>query len=146
MLSMNQSDTRDSEKKRHFHKSRLSLCVLYSFLSKGPWLDEGQRILEKLNLPLKFTDLTIDRRTILYNKICQHSGNIKAIRAWCNFGTRIQKGHKTLLDSFRENVIEGNEVSIFLDGSEFNLFFHKSSLVARRLLTRFRDEKLPRCF
>ena len=137
MLSMNQSDTRDSEKSAISINQDFYYVCFIAFLSKGPWLDEGQRILEKLNLPLKFTDLTIDRRTILYNKICQHSGNIKAIRAWCNFGTRIQKGHKTLLDSFRENVIEGNEVSIFLDGSEFNFFFHKSSIVARRLLTRF---------
>ena len=92
---------------------RLSFFKInFLFFSKGPWLDEGQRILQKLNLPLKFTDLTINRRTILYNKICENSGNIKYIRAWCNFGSRIQKGHKTLLDSFRENFVEGNEVSL----------------------------------
>ena len=66
--------------------------------------------MDKLNLPLKLSELSIDRRAIIYNKICANSGDIKSIKAWCDFGTRIRKGHKTLLESFRENFVEGNEV------------------------------------
>merc|ERR1711953_1177907 len=94
-------------------ESSPSTDVLQERLSiQSPWLDKGQRILQKLNLPLKFTDLTIDRRIILYNKICENTGNIKSIRAWCDWGTRVQEGHKTLLASFRENFVEGNEFTL----------------------------------
>ena len=107
---INQAFTGTSEFNR---KTPFLLKLTFPFFSKGPWLDKGQRILQKLNLPLKFTDLTIDRRIILYNKICENTGNIKSIRAWCDWGTRVQEGHKTLLASFRENFVEGNEVSLF---------------------------------